>query len=448
MSTIGWSILQFLVPFGFMFAFIVGGMLPFMIFMERKVSAYIQDRRGPNRANILGIRLFGMIHNVADVIKLVLKEDIEPRSVDKTLFRLAPFIVMSIALMTMAVVPFGEPIELSKLGLGLGEGLTLHFQISGLNAGILYVFAISSLGVYGVILAGWSSGNKFSFLGALRASSQMISYEVGLGLSVVGILIAFGTTNLVSIVEQQGHNPLTWGVILSPIGFMVFLICLFAETSRMPFDLPEGESEIVAGYHVEYSSLKFALFFMGEYVNMVVGAAIISTLFFGGWHVPFLSKAMIHKHTLPLLSMMLIVGGVGLLGLFMILVHSIIKPFFAWGDMRDYEPWYFAPLAGIGGVAMVWVGILLWQPGLVAAPWLQTLVQFVLQLSAFCAKTLFFSFFFIWVRWTLPRFRYDQVMRLGWQYLLPIALANVFLTYLWSHAVFALKAWMHTKGWM
>ncbi|MCB9638967.1 MAG: NADH-quinone oxidoreductase subunit H [Myxococcales bacterium] len=427
-----WPLIQFLVPFAFMFGFVVALMLPAMIFMERKVSAYIQDRRGPNRANILGIRLFGMIHNIADVVKLLLKEDLEPDAADKSFFRLAPFIVMTIALMTMAVVPFGEPIEV--------WGRTLHLQIAPLNAGILYIFAISSLSVYGIILAGWSSGNKFSFLGAVRASSQMISYEVALGLSVIGILVAYGTTDMVEMVQVQGANPFTWGFFLSPLGCLLFLTALFAETNRMPFDLPEGESELVAGFHLEYSSFKFALFFMSEYVNMVVGAAIVSTLFFGGWQVPFLSSTLIKQNSTLVFSGMMVIGGAVLLLISVSLIDAIRRPFFKWGDMRDHEPKIFLPFTLLGGVGMLWLG-LGFVPGLDVAKhtWFPVMVLLLLQISAFCAKTLFFSFFFIWVRWTLPRFRYDQVMKLGWEYMLPLGVVNVFLTF-----VFA-RLWL---GWL
>ncbi len=427
-----WPLIQFLVPFLFMFGFVVALMLPTMIFMERKVSAYIQDRRGPNRANILGIRLFGMIHNVADVIKLLVKEDLEPKAADKTFFRFAPFLVMTIAIMTMAVIPFGEPIAI--------WGKALHLQIAPLNAGILYIFAISSLSVYGIILAGWSSGNKFSFLGAVRASSQMISYEVALGLSVIGILIAYGTTDLAEMVRAQGANPLTWGVVLSPIGFLLFLTAMFAETNRMPFDLPEGESELVAGFHLEYSSFKFALFFMSEYVNMVVGAAVISTLFFGGWQVPFLSTAMIKQNSALIFSGMMISGGAVLLLISVSLIDAIRRPFFAWGDRRDHEPKVFLPLTLLGGVGMLWLGLGV-IPGLDIAkyPWFPVVVVLLLQITAFCAKTFFFSFFFIWVRWTLPRFRYDQVMQLGWKYMLPLGVANIFLTFAFA------RLWL---GWL
>ena len=425
MSEVSWAIMQFLVPFLFMLGFVMAIMLPLMIWMERKVAAYIQDRRGPNRANILGIRLFGMIHNIADVLKLILKEDIEPEVADKNIFRIAPAIVMVVALMTMAVVPFSEPLK-------IGEKL-FHFQIAKLNAGILYVFAISSLGVYGLILAGWSSGNRFAFLGGLRASSQMVSYEVALGLSIVGMFLIYGTTDLEKIALLQGANPLTWGVFVSPLGFIIFLACLFAETNRVPFDLPEGESELVAGYHVEYSGLKFALFMMSEYIHIVVGSAIISTLFFGGWQVPFLSSEALVKYSKPILIVLFVATGLIFLWISGLLAYNIVKPRFQWGDMRDNEPRYFFPLTLALAAIFLMLGIAV-IPDLDFSKytWIPTATKIALQISAFCAKTFFFSFFFIWVRWTLPRFRYDQVMRLGWQYFIPLGVANIFITFVWG----------------
>jgi NADH-quinone oxidoreductase subunit H len=413
-----------------MFIFVVAGMLPFMIWMERKVAAYIQDRRGPNRSHILGIRLFGLVHNINDVIKLFMKEDTEPDAADKALFRLAPFIVMTVAILTMAVVPFGPSLSIG--------GQVLHLQIATLDVGILYIFAISSLGVYGIVLAGWSSGNKFSFLGAMRASSQMVSYEIPLALSVIGILIAYNTTNLSQIVISQTANPFTWGIFLSPIGFIVFIVCLYAETNRNPFDAPEGESEIVAGFHIEYSSLKFALFFMGEYVHMIVGAAIISTLFFGGWQVPFLSLDMIATHAKTILSIIAIGSGIALIALSAILLHNILKPRIHWGDLRDNEPKYFFPIALASGMLLLFIGAMV-IPSLSLSPVLQVFAQLMLSIGSFCAKTFFFSFLFIWVRWTLPRFRYDQIMRLGWLYLLPLGIANIFITLIWARIW--LKLW-------
>ena len=338
---------------------------------ERKVSAFIQDRIGPNRVGIpmtlLGakkdIAFFGLVQPLADGLKFILKEDFTPKHVRKFYFWLAPALVLVPALLTVGVIPFGSTMQLF--------GKQIPLVIADLNIGPLFVFAISSLGVYGIVLAGWASNSKYPFLGGVRSSSQMISYEIALGLSVIPVLMIFGELNLGSIVQFQDKNgwlllPL-WGdglslqrwLLLVPlvISFIVFTISIFAETNRMPFDLPECETELVAGYHTEYSSMKFALFFLGEYAAMIVGSGLIVTLFLGGWSIPFGDK-------------------IGL------------------GYEAAQNTW--------------WVGLL--------------------HLGCFLTKVVAFIFFFMWVRWTLPRFRFDQLMRLGWVFFFEIALFNVFLT--------------------
>ncbi len=338
---------------------------------ERKVSAFIQDRIGPNRVGIpmtlLGakkdIAFFGLVQPLADGLKFILKEDFTPKHVRKFYFWLAPALVLVPALLTVGVIPFGSTMQLF--------GKQIPLVIADLNIGPLFVFAISSLGVYGIVLAGWASNSKYPFLGGVRSSSQMISYEIALGLSVIPVLMIFGELNLGSIVQFQDKNgwlllPL-WGdglslqrwLLLVPlvISFVVFTVSIFAETNRMPFDLPECETELVAGYHTEYSSMKFALFFLGEYAAMIVGSGLIVTLFLGGWSIPFGDK-------------------IGL------------------GYEAAQNTW--------------WVGLL--------------------HLGCFLTKVVAFIFFFMWVRWTLPRFRFDQLMRLGWVFFFEIALFNVFLT--------------------
>ncbi len=338
---------------------------------ERKVSAFIQDRIGPNRVGIpmtlLGgkkdIAFFGLVQPLADGLKFILKEDFTPKHVRKFYFWLAPALVLVPALLTVGVIPFGSTLKL------LGHHVPL--VIADLNIGPLFVFAISSLGVYGIVLAGWASNSKYPFLGGVRSSSQMISYEIALGLSVIPVLMIFQELNLGAIVRFQDKNgwlllPL-WGdglslqrwLLLVPlaISFVVFTVSIFAETNRMPFDLPECETELVAGYHTEYSSMKFALFFLGEYAAMIVGSGLIVTLFLGGWSIPFGDK-------------------IGL------------------GFEAAQNTW--------------WVGLL--------------------HLGCFLTKVVAFIFFFMWVRWTLPRFRFDQLMRLGWVFFFEIALFNVFLT--------------------
>jgi len=306
---------------------------------ERKVSAWMQDRKGPNR-----VGPFGLLQPVADGLKFFLKEDITPRAAYRPLYLLAPLLCMVPALLAFAAIPFGTSVRVA--------GTEYPMWIApGFDVGLLFLLSISSLGIYGIILAGWSSGNKYSLLGSLRAASQVISYELGIGLSILTVVIWAGSFSLSDIVAaQRGGWNHPWFVVPHILGFVVFLVSMFAETNRMPFDLPEGESEIVGGYHTEYSGMRFAMFFMGEYANMVTAAALMVCLFFGGWNLPFVDWAA------------------------------------------------FGP---------VWGG--------------------VLSAATFAAKVAFFLFFFIWVRWTVPRFRYDQLMSLGWKRLFPLAVLNLFI---------------------
>jgi NADH-quinone oxidoreductase subunit H len=284
----------------------------------------------------------GIFQPLADGIKFLMKEDIIPAGVDKPIFILAPAIMLIPALMTFAVIPFGSDITLF--------GRQIPLQVADVNVGILYILALTSIGVYGIVLAGWSSNSKYSLLGGLRSSAQLISYELAMGLAVVSIILLSGSLKLNDIVgDQQGHF-LSWNVFKQPLAFLIFLVAVYAETNRLPFDLSEAEQELVGGYHTEYSSMKFAMFFMAEYANMITAAALTVTLFFGGWDVPFLNETS--------------------LGL--------------WGAL--------------------------------------------LSVTSFILKMGFFLFLFIWVRWTFPRFRYDQLMRLGWKVMLPMALFNIFLT--------------------
>jgi NADH-quinone oxidoreductase subunit H len=284
----------------------------------------------------------GIFQPLADGIKFLMKEDIIPAGVDKPIFILAPAILLIPALMTFAVIPFGSDITLF--------GRQIPLQVADVNVGILYILALTSIGVYGIVLAGWSSNSKYSLLGGLRSSAQLISYELAMGLAVVSIILLSGSLKLNDIVgDQQGHF-LSWNVFKQPLAFLIFLVAVYAETNRLPFDLSEAEQELVGGYHTEYSSMKFAMFFMAEYANMITAAALTVTLFFGGWDVPFVNEAA--------------------LGM--------------WGAM--------------------------------------------LSVTSFILKMGFFLFLFIWVRWTFPRFRYDQLMKLGWKVMLPLALFNIFLT--------------------
>jgi NADH-quinone oxidoreductase subunit H len=345
-------------------------MVSYTVYAERRVSAMIQDRLGPNR-----VGPSGLFQPIADAVKLLLKEDFTPASVNKFYYWLAPACAMAPSLMALAVIPFGSNL------------FGVPMVVANVDIGVLWVFAVSSLGVYGIVLAGWSSNSKYPFLGGIRSSSQMISYELSLGLSVIPIFLICGTLNLPDIVKYQIENgwlvspiwlkgislsginfPLLASSIFSVnalvklllwvplfVSFVVFMVSMFAETNRLPFDLPESETELVGGYHTEYSSMKFALFFLGEYAAMITGSAVIVTLFFGAWHIPFLPN----------------------------------------------DPSQF--------------------------PWFGDLILGLLHIAAFFIKVTILLFFFIWVRWTFPRFRYDQLMRLGWYFFFEIALANILI---------------------
>jgi len=322
--------------------------LPIPMWLERRGAGLIQDRPGPNR-----VGPFGLLQPVADAVKFFMKEDLIPSNTDRFLFVLAPAIALFSALTTFAVIPYGPAVTI--------DGREFPLVGADVSIGILYLFALTSLSVYGIVLAGWSSNNKFSLIGGIRSSAQIISYELAMTTAAAGVILAAGSFRLTEVVSMQtgtwlGFIP-RWNVFPQFLGFVVFYVATFAETNRVPFDLPEAEAELVGGYHTEYSAFKFAMFFMAEYVNMIVVSALTVTLFFGGWSLP------------------------------------------------GYEP-------------QGWVGV-------------------IVSALVFFAKTAIFVWIFIWVRWTLPRFRYDQLMRLGWKALLPIALLNL----LWV-AFLVLKGWL------
>lgn len=337
-----------------------------LTWMERRQSAYSQDRLGPHRAHFFKVfgKPFvagGLLHILADAVKMLFKEPFSPRAADKLVFSIAPAIGFVTSLLIMALIPFGPDVH---TGWG-GVWERIPLQIAELDTGLLWVFALGSLGIYGAALAGWSSNNRFALLGGLRASAQGVSYEIALGLTVVGILLACGTTQLSALVAQQGAMALggllpRWGFFLQPCGAILFLVAAIAETKRVPFDLPEGESEII-GYFVEYSSMDFGMFMLGEFVEVITLSALFTTLFLGGWQLPWI----LGDHTLNL--------GFTTFGL---------------------GPWQY----GLAGM-VVFGG--------------KVFLMCVLQLQ---------------IRWTLPRFRYDQLMHLGWKGLLPLALVNIFVT--------------------
>jgi NADH-quinone oxidoreductase subunit H len=325
------------------------------VFFERKVSAIIQDRIGANRASILGFAGHGLINTlVADPIKFLLKEDVRPAGADRLLHTLAPVMAVIPAIAAFAVVPFGDVLEIG--------GRTINLQAAALDIGILYVLAMASLGVYGVVLAGWASNNRWSLLGGIRGSAQMISYEIAMGLALIGVVLTYDTFDLQEMARRQGELlwgwlP-AWGIFLQPVAFLIFFAAGIAESKRIPFDLPESESELVSGFFTEYSGAKHLMFMMSDFVEVVLVAALVTTLFFGGWQVPYLGRE-----------------GFA----------------FPWGTT-------------------------------VALP---SLAVCALQVAAFSVKLILFTWLQIVIRWTLPRFRYDQLMRLGWKGLLPASLANV-----------------------
>ncbi|MBM3287381.1 MAG: NADH-quinone oxidoreductase subunit H [Candidatus Eisenbacteria bacterium] len=396
-------------------------MIPVLVWFERKASAYMQDRTGPNRAAVLGIRMGGLIHTIADVIKLVFKEDATPSQVSRFYYTLAPMMAMSVALLTFAVIPVADDLAVG--------GQILHWQVLKIDAGLLWIFAVGSLGVLAVILAGWGSNNRYALLGGMRSSAQMVSYELALGLSAVGILMVFGTLDLNRIVQGQGNLlfgflPM-WGVVVQPLAAVLFMIATLAECNRTPFDLPEGESEII-GFHVEYSSLKFALFFMAEYVNIVVAAGITATLFFGGWQIPWLPTASLEAHARTVLLVSL--GGAAVL--FLLLAGASLrwsrrlKRLYADARRREGDVWA-GLLLGLAALCLLGGILALSFPSQGIAPGVFARVA---QLGVFLAKVVVLSFLFIWIRWTLPRFRYDQLMNLGWKSLLPLSLLNIVAT--------------------
>ena len=328
----------------------------FHTWVERKQSALIQDRIGANRADILGFRFLGLFHGLADAVKMFTKEDIVPEGADKTLHTLAPLFSVFFALVAFAAIPFGDRLI-------LGERV-IELQVAKIDAALLYVFAMLSLGVYGVILAGFASRNNYAILGGLRATAQMISYEIALGMAVIGVIMVYGTMDLSELVRAQGQIiggwiPL-WGIVAQPVAFVVFVTAALAETKRLPFDLPEGESEII-GYFVEYSGMKFGMFFLTDFLETIMVACLATTLFFGGWQVPYLMPDGFH---------------------------------FPWGTELLVS----------------------------------NLIYVLLGVASFSIKVVIFCWVFMQLRWTLPRFRYDQLMSLGWKGLFPIAVVNVVVT--------------------
>jgi NADH-quinone oxidoreductase subunit H len=407
---------------GFIFTFALS-LLPLLIWFERKGAAFIQDRAGPNRAAIFGIRLAGIIHNISDVVKLLMKEMMIPPQVNRTYFMIAPVLGFTFILSAFAVIPWADHFVVG--------GRDISMQVADMNCGILYILAITSLNVFGIVLAGWSSNNKFALMGGLRSTAQMISYEIPLGLALVGVFMVFQSAQLNEIVRGQGQLLFgflpRWGVFVQPLGAIIFIVAAFAETNRNPFDLPEGESEIVAGYHVEYSGMRFALFYMGEYAAIVLSSAMITTLFFGGWQVPYFPTDKIVAQADTWLKVMLAGGAIGALAFAALMFAWSKRIHGRFGDRREDEGAVLFTVNIVVGAVFSYFFVKSLGMGPLPA-WGAHTVALVAQISAFSVKTLFWCWVFIWVRWSLPRFRYDQLMRLGWKNMIPLSFANIAVT--------------------
>ncbi|MFW2368266.1 MAG: complex I subunit 1/NuoH family protein [Desulforhopalus sp.] len=393
------------------------------VWMERRGAGFIQDRSGPNRANIFGFRAAGLVQNLADGLKLAFKEDIISSHIKhKFFFVLAPLIVFFTAVLSFAVVPFADTLVLG--------GKSYIMQGIPFDLGILWFLALAGFSVYGIILAGWASSNKYGILGSLRSAAQVISYEIPMGLAIVSLLVVYGSVNLSDIARFQGQLlfgfiPM-WGAILQPLGMVIFIVAAFAECNRTPFDLAEGESEIVAGFHVEYSAMKFAVFFMGEYVAMFASSAIIVTLFFGGYQVPFLSTNALISFAKPLALLLMVGLPIGMHFFAGWMRRNNVSHYPRENDPRVFEAnIYIKCFWGlIIFLELLLLTLLFCESGGSYA----SLFVAALQICTFLLKVTMMIFVYIWVRWTLPRFRYDQLQKLGWQMLLPLALLNIFIT--------------------
>ncbi len=393
------------------------------VWMERRGAGFFQDRAGPNRANIFGFRAAGLVQNLADGAKLFFKEDVISDHIQhKFYFVIAPLIVFFTAVVSFAVVPFADTLVLN--------GKSYIMQGIPIDIGILWFLALAGFSVYGIILAGWSSTNKYGLLGSLRSTAQVISYEIPMGLAIVSLLVVYGTVNLNGMAQYQGQLlfgfiPM-WGIILQPVGFLIFVIAAFAETNRTPFDLAEGESEIVAGFHIEYSAMKFAIFFMGEYIAMFASSAIIVTLYFGGYQIPFLATGTLINYAKPVAFLLMLGLPAGMYFFAGWIRKNNVSHYQRENDPRVFEANIY--IKGFWGLViileLILFAILLCQSGGAAAH----IFVVLLQICTFLMKVTMMIFVYIWVRWTLPRFRYDQLQKIGWQVLLPAALLNIFIT--------------------
>lgn len=389
--------------------------VPILVWMERRVAAFIQDRVGPNRCNIGGIRLGGIIQSVADMMKLVFKEEFLPSHIKNRFYYLvAPCIAFISSFLTFMVIPYADNITLgSKI---------YYMQALPIDLGVLWFLAFAGLGVYGIILGGWASHSKFAILGAMRASAQVISYEVAMGLSLVSMLITYGTIHLNEMVTYQAQSFFiipAWGVVIQPLATIIFIVTAFAETNRAPFDAAEGESEIVAGYLTEYGAMKFGLFFVAEYIAMAASGALIVTIFFGGYQLPYLNTSDLINNFETILWLIIIFAVVTT-----ILFLRWMKKNSRFASSSNNETKIYTTVI----IMFTTSAISLMAYYALDFSNSNEVGVMILQFMVFTIKLFILHFVFIWVRWTLPRFRYDQTQKLGWNILLPLSLANIFIT--------------------
>ena len=411
-------------------SFVLGALLalltiPVLVWLERRIASLVQDRLGPNRTNVFGFRLGGVVQSFADVVKLLLKEEYYPSHIKmgKWLFIFAPIITFSVALLAFMAIPFADTLHI--------DGEALRVQALPIDFGVFWYLAVSATGVLGVILGGWLAHNKYALLGAPRAGSMVISYELPLGLSILAFIITYNTVDFNAMVQWQSGIIFAflpaWGILVQPLASIILIVSLFAETNRNPFTVAEGESEIVAGFMTEHTAMKFAMYFMGEYIAMNTASAVIITVIFGGYQIPWVSTEMILQHfsTFALALMVSIPLVVAILIRWM-RKNNTVRPTVSTDSGRSFE----TKVLTITLISMTVLieGILLYLAFFAESTLANSITVMLFQIVVFVVKLMMFNIFFIIIRWTVPRFRYDQIQRLGWYYLLPLSLLNLAIT--------------------
>jgi len=411
-------------------SFVLGALLalltiPVLVWLERRIASLVQDRLGPNRTNVFGFRLGGVVQSFADVVKLLLKEEYYPSHIKtgRWLFMLAPVITFSAALLAFMAIPFADTLHI--------DGEALRVQALPIDYGVFWYLAIGAIGVLGVIFGGWLSHNKYALLGASRAGSMVISYELPLGLSILSFIITYNTIDFNAMVQWQSGTFFAflpaWGILVQPLASMILIVSLFAETNRNPFTVAEGESEIVAGFMTEHTAMKFAMYFMGEYVAMNTASAVIITMIFGGYQIPWVStEMMLENFSTFAVGLMIAIPVIVALLIRWMRKNNTVRKTVSTDGGRNFETKVLT-IALIAMTVLIEV-ILLYLAFFAGSDLGNSIAVMLFQIVVFVVKLMMFNIFFILIRWTVPRFRYDQVQRLGWYYLLPLALVNLFIT--------------------